>query len=305
MINLKPITPDDYLRLKPFFNNQSHRLCIYGLPSLLSWRNTEYHPCAAIIDGVLMIAAEFNTQKDKRHLILPVSGGTLYPPERLHELAGLLGFSSYWFVPQDYIDTFGTDRISSRFLVAEQPEYADYVYYKDDLANLTGRKYARKRNLISQFKREFLNADRVQIEPLKSGHLSECQTFMEEWCLENDCDMEGDSNLACEKQAVINTIMELDRYDSRGLLVRIDSEICAFGIGARLTNEMGVLHFEKAFARYKGLYQFFDRLCAQTLFDGLTYINKESDMAVPNLEKAKQSYYPIMRIRSYSLTVLS
>jgi hypothetical protein len=305
MTALKPITPDDYSRLKPFFINQPHRLCIYGLPSLLSWRNTEYYPCAAVIDGILIIGAEFNTQKDKRHLILPVADHMLYPPEKLRDLAELLNFSTYWFVTRDYMDVYGMDRIGALFHIEDQPEYADYVYNKADLSTLAGRKYARKRNLVSQFKREFLNPGRVTIEPLKPGHLTECRIFLDEWCLESNCDMDGDSNLACEKQAVINTIMELDRFDSKGLLARIDNEICAFGIGARLTHDMGVLHFEKAFTRFKGLYQFFDQVCARTLFDGFAYINKESDMSVPNLAKAKQSYYPAMRIPSYSLTVLA
>ena len=83
----------------------------------------------------------------------------------------------------------------------------------------------------------------------------------------------------------------------------LDGEINAFGIASRLTENMGVLHFEKAFASKKGLYQYFDRECARRLFKGCSYINKESDMNVPGLAKAKKSYHPVMTVKSYILTV--
>ena len=55
---------------------------------------------------------------------------------------------------------------------------------------------------------------------------------------------------------------------------------------------MATLQYEKAFSSIKGLYQYFDNACAKTLFNGYTYINKESDMGIPGLAKAKKSYLP-------------
>lgn len=100
---------------------------------------------------------------------------------------------------------------------------------------------------------------------------------------------------------MINTLVNIDLLDVRGLYLRVDGMISAFGIASYLTDEMGVLHFEKAFAGIKGLYQYFDNLCAKSLFDGFTYINKESDMSMPGLAKVKKSYHPAMMIKSYRL----
>ena len=75
------------------------------------------------------------------------------------------------------------------------------------------------------------------------------------------------------------------------------------GIATRLNAEMGILNYEKAFADVKGLYQFLDQECARRLFAGLRYINKESDMNLPNLAHMKRSYHPVMRVKSYKLTL--
>jgi hypothetical protein len=66
---------------------------------------------------------------------------------------------------------------------------------------------------------------------------------------------------------------------------------------------MGVLNFEKAHGSIKGLYQFLDNECAKRLFTGYTYINKESDMKLPNLAQSKKSYNPVAIVKSYCLTM--
>jgi hypothetical protein len=89
----------------------------------------------------------------------------------------------------------------------------------------------------------------------------------------------------------------------RGILVRLDGAVSAFGIVSHLNEEMAILNFEKAFSDVKGLYQFLDHECARQLFAGYRYINKESDMSLPNLAAMKKSYHPVMRVKSYRLTL--
>jgi len=65
-----------------------------------------------------------------------------------------------------------------------------------------------------------------------------------------------------------------------------------------------ILNIEKADAHIRGLYQFLDQECARRLFEGVEYINKESDMGIPELASSKRSYSPVKRIRSYQLNLL-
>lgn len=300
-MNFREITFNDYPGLTAFFKNQPYRLCVYSLPSLIAWRTEEYQPCGAIVDDMLVIGSQFVSRKENRHLILPISLNGTPKPEKLCDLADRFHFSQYWFVPEDYIHTFGKDRLQSLFSIAEQEAYHDYIYLTHDLAALQGNKYSKKRNLIHQFERNYVDQGRVTVAPMTSDDTRDCIEFLDRWCEQRSCDLKDDFDLACERAAAANIIENLEKTDATGLFVRVDGAVSAFGIGCRLTDEMGVLHFQKAFSHIKGLYQYFDNLCAQRLFKGYRYINKESDMNVPGLAKAKKSYHPAMMVRSYVL----
>jgi hypothetical protein len=214
-----------------------------------------------------------------------------------------LGFSQFWFVPQQYLDTYAADELDTYFKVQRHSELDDYVYLAEDLAELKGNRFSKKRNLINQFTRKYVETDRIEVAAITSQDVDDCIEFIDLWCQERSCDNKKDEDLACERQAAINTLENLDLLEVKGLLLRVDDKVSAFGIAAPLTADMVVLQYEKAFAAVKGLYQYFDNQCAQKLFNGYTYINKESDMGVPGLAKAKKSYHPVKIVQSYKLIV--
>lgn len=303
-MEFKAVFPADYQRLKNYFDRQPYHLSAYSLCANLVWRNPSYYPVAAVDNGALVLAAEYNFRPDLRHLMLPISPQRQYAPPELAALALRARFQNVWFVPEDYLSEYGQDPIAEHFTITPQTEFEDYVYSRDDLATLKGNKYSKKRNLINQFKKEYLKNGRVRVETISTGDVEECLMFLEQWCVERDCDAVPDNeDLACEKHAAINTLLNLQDLAMEGLLVRIDGRVSAFGIASHLTRDMGVLHFEKAFGDIKGLYQFLDQACAQKLFEGYRYINKESDMDLPGLAKAKKSYHPVMKVPSFCLTL--
>ena len=302
-MNFLPLTPADFPRLKPYFAQQPHDLCAYSLLSVIVWQNNDYWPCAAVKDDALIISTDYAPEREKRYLLLPVSPQAEYAPETLYDLARATGYSRYWFVPDSYINRYDDAAIRSHFTVEPQPAYDDYIYLRKDLVELGGNRFAKKRNLIKQFQREYVNTDRVRVETATPDAADECAQFVEAWCEERRCDADAQSDLACEKQALLNTIWNMATLEVNGLLLRIDGTICALGIGASLTDGMGVLHFEKAFSKMKGLYQYFDNQCARRLFTTERYINKESDMGEPALARTKKSYHPVRMARSYQLTL--
>jgi hypothetical protein len=295
-----PITFSEYQALRPYFDNQPHELCSYLLPSIIAWRNDNFEPFYTIADGEVILSARV---KDRMCLLLPLSPKEKMPPDRLRELSWKSEIPIIFPVSDLYLKIHGMRQVETLFQIEEKPEYSDYVYRTEDLAQLKGNKYSKKRNLINQFERKYLGEGRLAVAPITPADTDECLEFLEEWCLSNNCDAKGMDELACEKEAAKYTLGRLESFGSRGLLLRIDGEICAFGIGARLTQDMGVLNFEKAFSDIKGLYQYFDRECARRLFPGFQYINKENDMGEPGLQKAKKSYQPVRIVKAYQLTV--
>lgn len=302
-MKFNPVFPSDYQRLKCYARNQCHPLCVYSLPCALVWYNAHYHPVAAEQEGLLLVAGNFPAAPQRNHLILPFvpKSNPHLVPERLWQLAQNAGYSQYCSVPQTYLSEFPRDSISRWFHVSRQKEFDDYVYRQSDLAKLRGNRYAKKRNLINQFQRDYLDTERVTLEAICESNSSECLDFLEQWCAERDCAPEDNLDLACEKDAATHMLNHIELMDVQGLLARVDGQVQAFAVGARLTATMGVLHFEKAASDIKGLYQYFDRECARRLFAGYDTINKESDMNEPGLARAKKSYHPIYRVRAYKL----
>ncbi|VEN72755.1 conserved hypothetical protein [Candidatus Desulfarcum epimagneticum] len=304
-MKLNPITPRDYPELQKYFENQSHALCAYSLSSALVWKNDFYRPGGAIDGDALVISGEFSDPEKQDYLLLPVSGERRYSPGELRRLARRLDFERFSFAPLEYIDAFGSSEFKRFFDIVERKKYHDYVYRTENLAQLPGNRHSKKRNLINQFSRSHEAKNRTLIEPITPGNADECLEFLDLWCEERDCDVNPREDLACERRAAENALRNIDRLGFRGILLRIDRTVSAFGIASTLTREMGALHFEKAFAGIKGLYQHFDRECARRLFKGLTYINKESDMGVEGLAKAKKSYQPAMMVKSFDLVLKS
>ena len=300
-MKFKQLTPKDYPALKQFFYKQKHPLSAYTLASIIAWSNDFFQPCYVIHDQALVIGAEFSRRPANRHLLLPLAPEREFTPEELKKIAAHLGFVRYRFIPEDYLQAYAKSRIKSIFKIREQAEFADYVYRQEDLASLGGNKYAKKRNLIHQFKRAY--DGRASVEDITPETASECIAFMEEWCATRRCEKEHDEELYCEKVAAGIALENVDQLEMTGLLIRVDGTVSAFALGARLTADTGALHFEKAFSAIKGLYQYLDNLSAQSLFNGVEFINKESDMNMPGLARAKKSYHPVRMVRSYELTL--
>lgn len=303
-MQFKTITRADFATYKPYFSNQRYRLCDYSLASIIAWQNEYYHPLVAIHGGFLVVAAEFVKDTHQRHLMLPIAPDGELPPERLAALAADAGYRSVWFVPRDYLDTYGEEKVGAHFEIRRDPDIDDYIYRRQDLAELAGGKYAKKRNLIRQFVRSHVDAGRVTVGPIGREDVGDCIDYLNRWCSERECTPEMEADLACERAAAINTLAHMRSLEVKGLHLRIDGEVRAFGVAARLTPDMATLQYEKADAAIKGLYQYFDQQCARQLFDGCTYINKESDMGLPGLAKSKRSYYPVEMVAAYKLELV-
>ncbi len=306
MNEMKLLTVQDYLPLKKFFINLRYDLSIYSLPSLISWNNDAQKSSYRIIDERLVILTESEeTAPGRCYLILPLTTADCEPTvQELYDLAKELACREYRHIPEDYLSRCDPTEVARLFTVTEQAEYTDYIYKTSDLGTLAGRRYAKKRNLISQFLRTYVDRGQMKTEPVTPENKHECLAFMDRWCEEYPCDGPDKESLACEHKAITISLENMDLFELCGQAVRLNDEISAFGITARLNARMGILHFEKAFARINGLYQFLDRLCAQTCLGEYEYCNKESDMGLPGLAQSKNSYYPCARVKSYRLTLL-
>ena len=294
------LKPGHYPKLKPFFAGQSQPLSAYSLASLISWSQCIFDTIFTVVDAAALFGERRMDDPDRKHLLLPVCPNGPKPPAWLKDRAAANGFREYHLVPQTYLDGFGRAEVEKLFTVAEETEYEDYVYRCADLSELPGRDYAKKRNLVRQFEREYLEPGRVKADLITAVNAGDCLACLEGWRAER-ADKDWTGLLECERQAITKALKNLAALELQGLQVAIDGKVRGFGIGSRLRDDTWVLHFEKASDQVKGLYQYLDRECAKRLFPGVTFLNKESDMGDPGLAQAKLSYRPAFRVKSYRL----
>ena len=99
---------------------------------------------------------------------------------------------------------------------------------------------------------------------------------------------------------VLNTVIKnLDKYNSFVDVLEVDNKVIGFCLGEILPTEVGVIHFQKADTSYRGSYQLIDNLFVKKRFSKIKYVNKQEDMGLVGLRKAKLSYRPIQLVERW------
>lgn len=298
----KLLTPEDYPALKKYFDGHKYPLCEYSLSAVIAWNRCLYE-VSWKLDGDLLLLAETDLEPPAaRRLLMPVPFPFRdIPPAELAAIAARYRHTRFYYVPQDYFEKHKA-ALEPLFSAEEQPGFMDYLYNTSDLAGLAGHKYSKKRNLIAQFNKQTAAVKQVKVEPITAANTGACLKLLDRWAHDPETGARLDM-LNCERKAIVNSLKCLDLLEMKGVIVLVDGEICGFALGARLSHSTFVLNFEKALDDVKGLYQFLDKEFAASLPPAYACINKESDLGKPGLAKAKESYYPAAKVKSYTLTL--
>jgi len=172
----------------------------------------------------------------------------------------------------------------------------DYIYLSSDLVNLSGTKYSKIRNRLNQFKKNFS----YRTEIISESNLNEVKDFLKRWCLWRDCD--SDILLENEKKAILFSIDNFVELELSGIAIYINEKIEAISVYEKMTSEMAVIHYEKGSPDYDGIYKAINQETAKILQKNFKFINRESDMNIPGLRKAKMSYHPHHMVEVFNLT---
>lgn len=166
--------------------------------------------------------------------------------------------------------------------------FNDYIYKTEKMATLSGKKYHGKRNHITNFKKN--NPDWC-FEMIDSSNIGECIALHKKWLQDkNDADNE---DYAEEYHAVLKAFQHYEALGFVGGLIRVNGEVIAYTIGEPQQNgHCFVSHFEKAPAELQGAYAIINQEFTKSCLTGYEYVNREEDLGLEGLRKAKQSYHP-------------
>jgi uncharacterized protein len=175
------------------------------------------------------------------------------------------------------------------FLILEDLSLDEYVYLSKDLSLLKGSKYHRKRNLVNQFKKD---QDFI-FRPYQEHDILDVKNLLQRYLIQGGTDTDFDAIHTC-----LEHHQSLDIYID--LLYKMDT-LVALSISAKSIFSHGVIMFEKADIDYPGSYAAINWLVSSQRFLDVTYITRQEDLGIPSLRKAKQSYYPSMIDKKYTL----
>jgi uncharacterized protein len=290
-----PVNLNDSRVLTDFLNRYPQPLTGYTFASLAAWKQFFHYSWTFAEPEALLISCTLDPDSNI-HLLQPIgllsAAGTKAIVRNAADLPyplRVIGVSNHFL--EENPDFAGS------FTASEDRAVSNYLYNAAALAKLAGRKYAKKRNLLSQAASLYS----WSIQPLTSELTNSCFFILESIIDEEHLLVEG--MLKRELAALECTLRHFDDFHQQGLLISIGGRPVAFSIYEAISPTTVAIHFERALRSYKGLYQVINFETAKVIAaQGYEFINREEDLGDPGLRDAKMSYHPIDVVPAYELT---
>jgi hypothetical protein len=290
----KEIKLEDKALFNSYFHKYPPQTSEFTFTNLYMWRNFYRFNFMEWKDHLLLFSRDIFEAKK-----IPASGNkkALYffppigpnPAEIIVSLFENLKEVEFHRVPERISeDIRNHSKFSSLSIdILEDRDNWDYVYETEKLRNLPGNQYRQNRRWLNKFLEnydyEFKILTENEVELIKKLQL--------EWCILREC--EDDEGLKEEELAIYDALDNFLALDFQGAIICIDDKCAAYTFGEMLNPETMVIHVEKAHMDYEGAYQAINNLFLKNSFEEVIYVNREQDLGVPGLRRAKESYKPI------------
>ena len=252
--------------------------CEYSFSNIAIWGRQR----AAFLDGFLVLLSQF----DRRCVYpFPVGKGDVLPVlKALMEDARQRGIPCC-FTGLNQAECELLERhFPGKFRIQPDRNGYDYIYDINDLADLRGRKFQKKRNHLNRFRENHPN---WRTEPICEAHFRAVRAFVQEWYnRRKQTDPLG--SYVLEQIALDRALADPQRLQLEGLVLYDGDTLLAFTLGSRLSADTFDVHFEKAREDIEGAYTAINQQFAQHELGDVLFINRENDMGLEGLRKAKQ-----------------
>lgn len=282
----------DQVILQQVFQIHPPNISEYTFTNLYVWQTT--HPVQISQLTSTLLILRFNAALNHM-MFLPPIGNT--PLQTL--ITSLRKYRKHSIPLTLYGLSFDQANVLKQFgyKIVELRENWDYLYRVSDLINLPGEKYYSKRKNINKC----LENHNLQYSPITTAVISQCLQLQTSWCNLRQCDL--NPGLAAENYAIRETFLHYNELNLIGGAIFIDDRVEAFTIAEQLNDDTAVVHFEKANPQITGLYQVINQWFCSKALSEYTFVNREQDLGIPGLRRAKMSYHPVEFIKKYQATL--
>lgn len=285
MIDFQPLALTDRDLCNQYLLDGAERGCEYSFANLFLWGRQR----AAVVCGQLALFSQFN-----RRSVYPFPAGS---GDKRGALDAIIADAKERGIP---CRITGLNQDNIAYIEAEYPglfrfhcdrDFYDYVYDINDLADLKGRKYQKKRNHYNRFRERF---PYYTVDALSAENISAVTQMAEDWYADRlREDPQGDYHM--EHSALRKALAHYSALGMEGLVLRDGSQILAFTLGSPLSDNTFDIHFEKARQDVDGAYAVINCEFARYLrrkYPQVQFLNREDDLGLEGLRKAKLSYCP-------------
>ena len=262
-----------------------YRNCDYSFSNLYGWQET-YGTEIAFHKGMMLVRFS-NPAHDRQAYLMPVGSGEVREVlldlqrdllERGEENIILMSVTGNALDELKALDPPRMKDFTSR-------DYCDYIYLRESLATLSGKKLQSKRNHINKFEKLYPGWVYEEITP---ENAEKCIGLEKVWLGNSD----EDPDKLRERSVVLNALRHKDEIGLYGGCIKVDGRVVAFSLGMPVTGDTFDVNIEKADTAYEGSFSIINREFARRIPEQYTYVNREEDLGVEGLRKAKLSYNP-------------
>ncbi len=284
MLNFEALKLEDKPLYDSFLLNCGNRGCEYNFANLFLWGRQK----ALIHEGNLTFFCQFNR---KSVYLFPI-GQNLKPT-----LDAIIADSRKRGIPCRLTSLTAEDQAlleqwyPGEFYFQPDRDSFDYIYSIDALADLKGKKLQRKRNHCNRFR---LLHPGCTTEPITDENTPQVLDMLDRWYASRKT-ADPTATFHLEQTAITKALRNRSALGMEGLLLLEKGQPIAMTMGSRLSEHTFDVHFEKAVETIDGAYAVINREFAQYLrskYPTLKWLNREDDLGIEGLRKAKLSYCP-------------
>ena len=285
MIDFKRLTLSDKPLYDSYLEKETGRGCEFSFANLYLWGRQSFSE----VCGHIVMFSQFNRRSVYPY---PIGKG-----DKKAVLDAIIEDSKARGLPCRITGVSEEERRTIEELYPEKFRFHcdegsfDYVYSIDDLADLTGKKYHAKRNHLNRFYENYPN---YSVQPLCDKNIEKAKKMVEEWYAEKlEQDPNGDYHM--EKAAIERAFRDYNALEMDGLVLQDGENVLAVTLGGKLSSDTFDVNFEKARVGVNGAYAAINNEFAKYIrekYPNIKYLDREEDMGLDGLRKAKRSYYP-------------
>ncbi len=289
-LNFRKPTLEDFPEINCLFKKYGGTdSCEGSAVTLFLWEDY-YNEMFAVAEDSLFISAEVEGQMT---YLIPYREDIKNSVELLKAHTKALGIKLSFFAPEGNRFNQFKKYFEEEFNIIETRDDFEYIYNSEDLINLSGKKYHSKRNHISAFTK----ANNWSYEEINTGNMAEVCEMADLWLKTNE--RANEESLISENRSIKGMLSNFDAFGLKGGLVRVEGKVVAFAFGSEINENTFDVHIEKALPEYRTAYAIINREFAKNALSEYKFINRDDDMGLEGLRKAKLSYYPVKLLKKY------